>query len=96
VIAATVMLLVANVAVPTKARQIAPEDKKLLNQALDAFQQASHLETELKKSERAVSAQTKELRTELAKAKATAASTGQARNLSLSVRFIQHHALMRV
>jgi len=58
-------------------RKIAPEDKKLLNQALDAFQQASHLEKELKKSERAVSAQTKELRTELAKAKATAASTGQ-------------------
>ena len=61
------------------AKKIAPEDKKLLDQALDAFQQASHLEKELKKSERAVSDQTKELKTELAKAKATAASTGQTR-----------------
>jgi len=60
-------------------KKIAPEDKKLLDQALDAFQQASHLEKELKKSERAVSDQTKELKTELAKAKATAASTGQTR-----------------
>ena len=31
-------------------KKIAPEDKKLLDQALDAFQQASHLEKELKKS----------------------------------------------
>ena len=61
------------------AKKIAPEDKTLLDQALDAFQQASHLEKELKKSERAVSDQTKELKTELAKAKATAASTGQTR-----------------
>ncbi len=54
-------------------------DHKLLNQALDAFHQASHLERALKKSERAVSAQTKELRSELEKAKATAANTGQSK-----------------
>ena len=60
-----------------RTKRIDPQDKELLDQALDAFQQASSLETELKKSERAVSAQTKELKTELAKAKATARSTGQ-------------------
>jgi len=78
---ATAILILACAAKPAQAsvggRKIAPEDKKLLDQALDAFQQASHLEKELKKSERAVSAQTKELKTELSKAKATAASTGQ-------------------
>ncbi|KAJ1490175.1 hypothetical protein T484DRAFT_1884474, partial [Baffinella frigidus] len=52
-------------------------DGKLLNQAVDAFRQASHLEKALKRSETAVAAQTKELRTELQKAKATAATTGQ-------------------
>ena len=49
----------------------------LLGQAMDAFKQASELETELKKSEEAVSAQTQELRKELAKAKATARTNGQ-------------------
>jgi len=52
-------------------------DSKLLNQAVDAFRQASHLEKALRRSERAVSEQTKELRTELAKAKDTAATNGQ-------------------
>jgi hypothetical protein len=59
------------------SKKISPGDKKLLDQALDAFQQASSLEKELQKSEGAVSAQTKELKSELAKAKATAKSTGQ-------------------
>jgi hypothetical protein len=49
----------------------------LLDQAMDAFQQASELEKELKRSEQSVSAQTQELRKELAKAKATARTTGQ-------------------
>lgn len=53
------------------------KDNPLLNQALDAFKQASHLEKSLKRSERAVSEQTKELRAELSKAKATAKRTGQ-------------------
>lgn len=54
-------------------------DNPLLDQALDAFKQAKHLEKSLKKSERAVSDQTKELKSELRKAKATAKSTGQVR-----------------
>jgi hypothetical protein len=49
----------------------------LLDQAMDAFKQASELEKELKRSEESVSAQTQELRKELAKAKATARTTGQ-------------------
>jgi hypothetical protein len=44
---------------------------------MDAFKQASALEKELKQSEKAVSLQTQELRKELAKAKATAQTTGQ-------------------
>jgi len=55
-------------------------DNPLLDQAMDAFKQAKHLEKSLKKSERAVSDQTKELKSELRKAKATAKSTGQVRN----------------
>jgi uncharacterized protein HemX len=55
-------------------------DNPLLDQAMDAFKQAKHLETSLKKSERAVSDQTKELKSELRKAKATARSTGQVKN----------------
>ncbi|EKX55092.1 hypothetical protein GUITHDRAFT_160608 [Guillardia theta CCMP2712] len=56
-----------------------PKDDRLLNQAVDAFHQAQHLESELKKSERAVSQQTHELKKELAAAKATAATTGQSK-----------------
>jgi hypothetical protein len=59
------------------------KDNPLLDQAMDAFKQASRLEKSLKRSEEAVSQQTKELKRELSKAKATAKRTGQVSKLPL-------------
>lgn len=71
---------------PPGRGKLPSKDNPLLDQALDAFKQASHLERSLKRSEEAVSDQTHQLKRELAKAKATAQRTGQVRHGRMDAR----------